>query len=603
MKSNNAMTGMNGAMIGSHDIIVTPMQRRHECRLSFVPGGAVMIAAGIAFMLASGVKAADDNTRTFKADKRYLLFPCTNGRVGQNQVFINVDGKPFMSAFDALIAAANPDHWRWLDLKLMQGSTLTVKIEGPNAAGIELVKMSDTLPGKVPVYQEPGRPKVHFSPIRGWLNDPSGMIWFEGTWHLGYANTRFNNVMAGPNNAWGHATSKDLLHWEEQPLFLTPVRGECSFWTGGAAVDEPNTSGLGKPGKPALVFSANNGSDAPNAFTQCTFVSTDGGMSALRNPEMMYKPLPKEDARRGGGTRDPMILWYAPEKKWVMVVFNQPAGGKPGFYFFESRDLRNWTETGVLDDMFECPNLFQLPVDGKKDDMRWVTWGSSTEYLIGKFDGKVFVPEGGKLRAHYGAQSASQVFANAPGGRIVQVGWAHVCDYDTEFSQMATFPLELSLHTTPDGVRLYADFVSELAHLRNPGSRQKDVTLKAGAPLQVGDVSQPAEIVAAFEPGSATKVSFSGAELNITWNAGSREIEVNGEKARLTPKNDRVELHILLDIPSVETVTNGGEAYLIKGRDHRRLGEKSPMEIRAEGGDVKFSRLEIYPLKSIHTDN
>ena len=149
-------------------------------------------------------RAADkDNTRTFKADKRYLLFPCTNGKVGQNKVFINVDGKPFMSAFDALIASANPDHWRWLDLKLMQGSTLTVKIEGPNAVGIELVKMSDTIPGKVPVYQEPGRPKVHFSPIRGWLNDPSGMIWFEGTWHLGYANTRFNNVMAGPNNAWG----------------------------------------------------------------------------------------------------------------------------------------------------------------------------------------------------------------------------------------------------------------------------------------------------------------------------------------------------------------------------------------------------------------
>ncbi|MCX6880387.1 MAG: GH32 C-terminal domain-containing protein [Verrucomicrobia bacterium] len=288
-------------------------------RHAVAPCLAVMVAAGIAFMLASGVMAADDDTRTFKADKRYLLFPCTNGRVGQNQVFINVDGKPFMSAFDALIASANPDHWRWLDLKLMQGSTLTVKIEGPNAAGIELVKMSDT--------------------------------------------------------------------------------------------------------------------------------------------------------------------------------------------------------------------------------------------ILGKYE---------------------------------------------MFSQMATFPLELSLQTTPDGVRLYADFVSELAQLRNPGSTQKDLTVKAVTPLKVGDVSQPVEMVAAFEPGSATKVSFTGAELNLTWNAGSKEIEVNGEKARLTPKNGRVELHILLDLPSVEAVTNGGEAYLIKSRDYRKLGEKSPMEIRAEGGDVKFSRLEVYPLKSIH---
>ncbi len=545
--------------------------------------------------------AGNDGTRTFKADKRYLLFPCSRGLAGQNKVFINVDGKPYMSAYDALIAASNPDHWRWIDLKLMQGKTLSVKIEGPDAAGIELVKTSDTIPGKVPVYQEPGRPKVHFSPIRGWLNDPSGMIYLDGVWHLYYANTRFNNVMAGPNNAWGHATSADLLHWEEQPTFLTPIREECSFWTGGAAVDLANTTGLGRPGKPAIVYSANNGSDAPNAFTQCIFVSTDGGMTALRNPEMMYKPLPKEDSRRGGGTRDPLTFWYAPEQKWVMVVYNQPPGGKHGFYFFESRDLKNWAEMSVLEDMFECPNLFQLPVDGNKADMRWVTWGSNTEYLIGKFNGRAFVPDDNRrLRAHYAQYSASQVFANAPGGRIVQIGWAHVCDYDTVFSQMASFPLELSLRTTAEGVRLYANFIPELAKLRNQGRTQNDVVVKTGAPLKVGDISQPAEIIAEFTTGSTSRVSLAGAELNVSWTAQSQELEVNGEKVRQSPKDGRVTLHILLDIPSVEVVSGGGESYIIKGRDYRKLGDKSPMEIRVEGGDVTFSRLEIYPLRSIH---
>ncbi|MCX6877644.1 MAG: GH32 C-terminal domain-containing protein [Verrucomicrobia bacterium] len=308
---------MNGAMIGGHDTPgVTPLQRRPECRIPLVP---CLAAASIAFMLAAGVMAADDGARTFKADKRYLVFPCTRGLSGQNKVFINVDGKPYLSAYDALIASADPDHWRCIDLKLMQGKTLSVKIEGPNAAGIELVKTSDTIPGKY---------------------------------------------------------------------------------------------------------------------------------------EM--------------------------------------------------------------------------------------------------------------------------------------------------FSQMATFPLELSLHTTPDGVRLDANFVSELAQLRNPGSTRQDLTVQAGTPLQVGDVSQPTEMVAAFEPGSATKVSFTGAELNLTWNAASQEIEVNGEKARLAPMNGRVELHILLDVPSVEAVTNGGECYLIKSRNYRNHGAKSPMEIRTEGGDVKFTRLEVYPLKSIH---
>ena len=561
---------------------------------------AGILAACITALLASGVMAADDGTRTFKADKRYLVFPCTRGRHGQNKVSIDVDGKPYMSVGDTLITSSDPDHWRFIDLKLMQGKTLSVKIEGPGAAAIDLVKVSDTIPGKYPVYQEPGRPRVHFSPLRGSLNDPSGMIYYEGRWHLYYALKRFFNDNGAPNSTWGHATSTDLLHWEEQPIFLPAIDGKYSFWTGGAAVDVENTTGSGKRGKPAIVYSANNGAWGPSPFTQCIFVSTDGGMTAQWNPEMMYKPLPKEDSRRGGGTRDPMILWYAPEKKWVMVVYNQSAG-RNGFYFFESKDLKNWSEMSVLDDMYECPNLFQLSVDGNKADVRWVTWGSDTAYLVGNFNGKAFIPDGGKHRTHFGDQSASQVFANAPRGRIVQICWAHPCDYDGEFSRMTAFPLDLCLRTTPEGVRLYADFIPELAVLRNPGSVQKDVVVKAAVPLKVGDVAQPAEIIAEFATGSVSRVTFTGAEVNINWNAQAQELEVNGERIKLSPTNGRVALHILLDIPSVEVVTGCGD-YIIKGRDYRKLGEKSPVEIRVDGGDAKFTRLEVYPLKSIHGD-
>jgi len=575
----------------------------------------LVLVFGLCGTVTPALAAGDDGTRTFKADKRYLVFPCARGRHGPNKVSIAVDGKPYMSVGDTLITASNPDHWRFIDLKLMQGKTLSVKIEGPGAAAVELVKMSDTIPGKYPVYQEPGRPRVHFSPLRGSLNDPSGMIYYEGRWHLCFALKRFYNDNGAENSTWGHATSTDLLHWEEQPIFLPAEDGEYSFWTGGAAVDVENTTGLGKPGKPAIVYSANNGSYGPSPFTQCIFVSTDGGMTALWDPEKMYKPLPKEASRRGGGTRDPMIFWYAPEKKWVMVVFNEPPGGRWSFFFFESRDLRNWTETSVLENMLECPNLFQLPVDGNKADMRWVIWGSPTEYLIGKFDGKAFVPDDNRrLRANFGQFSASQVFANAPGGRIVQIGWAHCGDSDGEFCWMAAFPLDLTLRTTQEGPRLYADFIPELAKLRKRGSKQKDVIVKTGDPLKIGDISQPAEIIAEFDPGSASEVTFTGAELNISWNAQSQELKVkeegrpeaesygyypDGKVPKLSPKDGRVALHILLDITSVEVVTGAGD-YIIKGRDYRKLGEKSPMEIRAEGGDVKLSRLEVYPLRSIH---
>ena len=576
-----------------------------------------VITLGIYITGAEMARAADDGTRTFKADKRYLVFPCTRGATGQNKLSIDVDGKPYLSVAGSLITASDPDHWRFIDLEPMQGKMLSVKIEGPGAAAIDLVKTSNAIPGKTPVYQEPGRAQVHFSPIRGSLNDPCGMVYYEGKWHLYFALKRFYNDNGNPNSMWGHAVSSDLIHWEELPIFMPAVDGKYSFWTGGAAVDVENTTGLGKPGKPAIVYSANNGNYGPSPFTQNIFVSTDGGMTAQWNPEMMYKPLPKEDARRGGGTRDPMILWYAPEKKWVMVVFNQPPGGRNGFYFFESKDLKNWTETSVLEDMYECPNLFQLPVDGKKDDMRWVTWGSPTEYLIGKFNGKAFVPDDNRrLRANFGQCSASQVFANAPGGRIVQIEWAHCGGSDGEFCWMAAFPLDLTLRTTPEGMRLFADFIPELAKLRKAGSQQKDLVVKAGTPLKVGDISQPAEIIAEFDPGSASQVTFTGPELNIHWNAKSQELKVtetgkpegetygygpDGKVARLVPKDGRMTVHILLDIPSVEIVTSAGD-YIIKARDYRKLGTHSPMEIGAEGGDVKFSRLEVYPLKSIHED-
>ena len=362
-------------------------------------------------------------TRKFRADKQYIVFPRARGHEGTDKVFVEVDGEMYMSVYDAPLAAKEPDFYTFLNLRCIQGKEIAVTIEGPSADGVNLVRVTDEVPCRYPLYHEPGRPQVHFSPIRGWLNDPSGMIYFRGKWHLYYANTRFANRMAGANNAWGHVVSTDLLHWEELPIFLTPVREACSFWTGGAAVDVNNTTGLGQPGKPALVFSANNGRDAPNAFTQCVFVSTDEGMTCITNPEMMYKPLPKENNRRGGGTRDPMILWYAPEKKWVMVVYNQPPDGERSFFFFESKDLKNWTETSVLEDMYECPNLFELPVDGDSNKRRWVTWGSRTEYMIGQFDGVSFTPDiQRKFRTHYGRFSASQVFANAPGRRIVQIG-------------------------------------------------------------------------------------------------------------------------------------------------------------------------------------
>ena len=515
-----------------------------------------------------------------------------------------------------MLASSDPDFWTYIDLKLHQGKQVTVSVTGPNADGIALVKMSDTIPSKVPLYHEPGRPQVHFSPLRGWLNDSSGMFYLNGKWHYYYMNTRFGNQMAGVNNNWSHAVSTDLLHWQEEPMLHTVIRGKQCYWTGSAAVDVENATGLGKPGHPAVVFACNQALDVPNPFTQCFFVSTDEGMTAKIDPEMMFKALPKEDNRRGDGSRDDMIRWYAPEKKWILLIYNKAPtpDAKRSFFFFESKDLKTWTETSVLENMYECPNFVQMPLDGNASKPMWVVWGASTEYRVGNFDGKKFTPvHDDLLLAHHGDYYASQVFDNAPNGRIIQMGWGWVCNYNTEFTQMATFPMELSLKSTPQGPRLYAEFISELSTLRDGGSSRKDTVIKPDAPMSLGDVTQPMEIDVEFEPGTAKRVSFTGAEMNVNWDAETQVVEVQGVKdfkmaadgtvpARrviAAPQNGRVQLHVLLDIPSVEVTTNGGEHYIIKGRDFKKIGEKSPLQIAVEGGNVTFHRLDIYPLKSI----
>lgn len=536
------------------------------------------------------------------ANGRYLLFPQSRGEGGVDHVLVQIDGEPYFSVYGAQLAAREPDFYTFLDVSSFQGRTLTVTLEGTQADGIDLVKVADEVPGRDPLYHEPGRPQVHFSPVRGWLNDPSGMIYLDGVWHLYYANTRFANRMAGPDNAWGHAVSRDLLHWKELPLFLCPVRGRHSFWTGGATVDVANTTGLGRPGAPAIVFSANNGSDAPQEHTQCVFVSTDGGATCTLDPRLMYKPLPAEPGRRGGGTRDPMILWWEPQRKWVMIVYNQPPGCPRSFHFFESRNLRDWAETSVLENMFECPNLFPLPVDGNPPDRRWVIWGSSTEYLLGDFDGSRFLPDGqGLLRTHIGPYTASQVFANAPGGRIVQIGWAHCCNFDMEFSQMAAFPLELSLASTPEGVRLRAHFVPELAGLRLEGWRRSDVTIGSGLSLQAGDTSRALEVLAEIEAGDARAIQIAGASLDIRYEPTQGRLRVQDQVVGIGGRSDRLSLHLLLDTASVEVIVGEGERYVIAERSWRDLRPDTPLQITAYGGSARAHRLEVYPLKPIQT--
>ena len=251
-------------------------------------------------------------------------------------------------------------------------------------------------------YTEKYRPQIHFTPPAKWMNDPNGMVYFEGEYHLFYQYYPDSTVW-GPMH-WGHAVSKDMLHWEHLPVALYPDSLGCIF-SGSAVADINNTSGFGKDGKAPIVA----------IFTYHDFVGEKAGRNTFQNQGIAFSndkgrtwekfngnPVLKNPGIRD--FRDPKVQWYEPSKKWIMTLATLDC-----ITFFSSPDLKNWTKesefgkgVGGHGGVWECPDLFPLKVDGTGDE-KWVllvsinpggpNGGSATQYFVGNFKGKVFQNE------------------------------------------------------------------------------------------------------------------------------------------------------------------------------------------------------------------
>ena len=249
------------------------------------------------------------------------------------------------------------------------------------------------------VYNEQYRPQIHFSPKAHWINDPNGMVYYKGIYHLFFQYYPDGTVW-GPMH-WGHAISNDMVHWQEQPIALYPDSLGYIF-SGSAVVDENNTSGFGKDGKTPLVA----------IFTHHDPEGEKAGSNTFQNQSLAYSLDDGKTWTKYAGNpvlknpgitdfRDPKVMWYEPQKKWVMTLAT-----KDHITFYSSPNLKDWTkesefgkELGAHGGVWECPDLFPLDDNGKKV---WVfivninpggpNGGSATQYFIGDFDGKTFTP-------------------------------------------------------------------------------------------------------------------------------------------------------------------------------------------------------------------
>ncbi|CAG5016270.1 Levanase [Dyadobacter sp. CECT 9275] len=476
----------------------------------------------------------------------YLNFPI--GKDASRKLMqISLPDGTISREFGIQLAEDKVEYWSYLDVSEYKGKRITLSCKGSDEQ-LARIYQSEKIRGADTLYKEKLRPLFHYTVKRGWLNDVNGPIFLNGTYHLFYQNYQYGTDWHTGFMYWGHAVSKDMLHWEEQPHALE-LDSLGSPWSGCTVIDKENTAGFGK-GALLLFYTAYN--YLASEQKQCLAYSTDGGKTFSR-----YSNNPIIDNRLELGTndvRDPKVFWHEPTKKWVMALFEND-----GIGFYLSSNLLSWERVSKFKGLHECPDLFELPVQGHKDVKKWVLHGASADYFIGHFNGREFISETPKLRYAHGKTGsedilyAGQTFANMPDRRTVQIAWGRgISHAGMPFSQAMLIPTEFTLKDTPDGIRLFAKPIREIADLH------KETSSWANLPSE--------QINAELRKNKLTSL-----HLVIDFSlkkAGAFRIRYNGEllceltNEQLSGKNNR--LYVFVDKEIAEIFVNDGEQYLIR---------------------------------------
>ena len=567
-------------------------------------------------------------------DSRYLLLPVQES-TDDARINVLVDGNVAETIYVRL-AKSKTDYTVPFDLTPYKGHDVMLDVVIPQSRGsvreakddacwrgIVLADTFDT------ANREKYRPAFHHTPRYGWMNDPNGMFYKDGRWHLYYQYNPYGSKWQ--NMTWGHSVSDDLVNWEHLPEAIRP-NGLGSVFSGSCAVDHDNTAGFGSDAVIALYTSAGT------SQMQSLASSTDDGLTFNIYPSNPVLTLESE-------ARDPKVFWNDSTKEWNMILAHAL---DHEMLIFTSPDMKSWTlqssfgkGLGAQGGVWECPDLFELPVAGT-DEKKWVLLcninpdgpfgGSGTQYFVGDFDGKTFKADtdaAGNVSTKwldYGKDHyATVTWSDAPGGRRVALGWMsnwqYAADVPTmQFRSANTLPREMGLFRAPDG-EVYASSAPspELEALRGKlAAKVKKTTVGRKArsfalPSENGGIceilmdieaskaktvnvvfsnSQGEKVVMQYDPAAAT-LSFDRTQSGITdFSEGFPAVTV-------TPTHEasgRIALRIFVDRSSMEVFGNDGEFVMTN-----LVFPRTPytaLSVSTEGGNAKVENLRIYSLKS-----
>lgn len=544
----------------------------------------------------------EERTRDLKITGDFLQLPLVRREDGQKpgleKLSIEADGKllRYMHV-EFPKPGQQPDFWYSADLREFKGRDVTLRYKSHDADVLKRLVLSDTEKRDPNAYKTEYRPRFHFSPRLGWMNDINGSYYQDGLYHIFYQfNPATTSRGAGFDMHWGHSVSKDLVHWEEWPVALFPnAAGQC--YSGTTVMQVQPIPGLNEGAKlpaPVLFFAATE------PFSQHIATTPDGGRTWKRFAGNPVVP------NMGEGDRDPKVIWHAPSQHYIMVLY---VGGPDTYRILRSKDMKRWEQTDSLPDWFECPEFFPVksPVTG--EDLMLLYGGyrskpgsanpinSNSCYQLGRFDGKTFTPITGVRKAHLGPNFyAALIFMNEPKGNPVMMGWAQGTRFPGEdFNQCASVPLRLQLKAINGEDALCFEPVKELEALREkPLFQLKNVSVAdASARLRSLQKEAALDVVVRFRPASASRATVTIRNIAFTYDSASKTLR-RGDQTTTLHSGTTLEARFLIDRGVVESFWNGGEAAYTIASLHTDSGPAVSIE-----GDMVIEELTVYPVKNI----
>ena len=530
---------------------------------------------------------SEQNILTIKDAKKYLLLPVQDN-APEGKIYVVVNNQREGSVINIRLAREKVDYYVPLDLSAYEGKNLSIDVQGVPEASVcwKRIRLSDTFDT---ANREKFRPVYHHTPVYGWMNDPNGMFYKDGVYHLYFQHNPYGSTWG--NLSWGHSISTDLVNWKFEGDAITPDAWGMIF-SGSSVVDYENTAGFGEGAVVAFYTSAKP-SPWGDVQTQSMAYSLDNGETFIKYEG---NPIVISDKR---DFRDPKVFWYAPGKHWVMIL----AGGQE-MDIYTSKNLKEWkyessfgAKQGAHGGVWDCPDLVELPVEGT-DEKKWVLicninpggpfGGNAAQYFVGTFNGRKFVNEAPTQtkwmdwgKDHY----ATVTFSGAPDGRCIALGWMSNWQYQNvlptmQFRGSNTIARDLTLYRQDGELLLRCAPSPEIEQARKERVDIKSFKTKDSyeIPSLLDDNGGAYEIDMTIKNAGASRIMFAlsnskGEKVNMYYDvmrkqfvmdrseSGKVDFSADFPAVTVAPvaDTDNITLRLFVDRSSIEAFGDGGK--------------------------------------------